>query len=284
MPTSLRGTTLRKHIATICVSLDISEHEVNDLADFMGHHEKIHKSHYRQSLITKDLAITRFLKYAQGEDTTDESDEDKNKDEDDPTSDSDTDSGLNTPDTSLSLRTKTRQSKQLPSKGKDIKNYINTNTEKKEVSRLASKRKISRKSENVIESDDECSTESDLNISNILSSKKAKQSKQVSSGKNNVNNTRKKKKTSPFGPSRRSAHKIRWTNDESSPVLSSFQTYLHSTDNKTKLPSFRKINELKVKYPVLKGRSNAQIKIWLYNQKQKIKKQKEKTKKKQTIT
>jgi len=45
MPTSLRGTMLRKHIATACISLDISEHEVNDLADFMGHHEKIHKSY-----------------------------------------------------------------------------------------------------------------------------------------------------------------------------------------------------------------------------------------------
>ncbi|EFN69585.1 hypothetical protein EAG_07978, partial [Camponotus floridanus] len=92
MPTSLRGTILRKHIATVCISLDISEHEVNDLADFMGHHEKKHKSHYRQSIITKDLAISRLLKYAQGEDATDESDnvdEDENENEDDPISNSD---------------------------------------------------------------------------------------------------------------------------------------------------------------------------------------------------
>jgi len=75
IPTSLRGTLLRKHIATMCITLDISENQVTDLADFMGHHEKIHKSHYRQSIITKDLAISKLLKYAQGENTTDESNE-----------------------------------------------------------------------------------------------------------------------------------------------------------------------------------------------------------------
>ncbi|XP_071652150.1 uncharacterized protein [Temnothorax longispinosus] len=72
---------------------------------------------------------------------------------------------------------------------------------------------------------------------------------------------------SPFGPSRRSARKIRWTDDEGSIILSSFSTYLHSTDNKTKLPSFREINEIKVKHPVLMAYSNAQIKSWLYQEK-----------------
>lgn len=115
MPTSLRGTILRKHIATVCMSLDIPEQEVNDLADFMGHHEKIHKSHYRQSIVTKDLAISRLLKYAQGDDTTDESDdieEEESENEDYPIS-SKTDLSSNISDTSL---TKTRQSKNLPIK------------------------------------------------------------------------------------------------------------------------------------------------------------------------
>jgi len=136
MPTSLRGTMLRKHIATICISLDMPEQEVNDLADFMGHHEKIHKSHYRQSILTKDLAISHILKYAQGEDITDESDnvdedesenEDENKNENDPTNNSNSDLSLNTSDTSLLRRT--RQSKQLLSKEKDISNHINNNIE-----------------------------------------------------------------------------------------------------------------------------------------------------------
>ncbi|XP_029174971.1 uncharacterized protein LOC114943500 [Nylanderia fulva] len=111
MPTSLRGTILRKHIATVCMSLDISEHEVNNLADFMGHHEKIHKSHYRQSIVTKDLAISRLLKYAQGGDTTDESDnvDDENENRDDSINNDNSNLSLNTSDT-LSL-IQTRSSK-----------------------------------------------------------------------------------------------------------------------------------------------------------------------------
>ncbi|KAM0727236.1 hypothetical protein ACS0PU_006568 [Formica fusca] len=262
MPASLRGTMLRKHIATVCISLDISEHEVNDLADFMGHHEKIHKSHYRQSIITKDLAISRLLKYVQGEDSTDESDnvdEDENENKDDPTNDNNSDLSLNTSDTSA--LTKTRQSKQLPSKEKNINNHINNNTEKTKVNRLASKRKINHNIENVTESDDECNTELDLNI---LSSKKTKQSEQVTRGKNNVNSNtqRKKKKTSHSASTRKSTHKIRWTDDERTIVLSSFQTAIKNK----KLPSLHEINEIKIKYPVLKARTSAQIKTWLHNQ------------------
>lgn len=78
--TSLRGTILRKHIATMCIRLDVSDNQVSDLANFMGHHEKIHRSHYRQSVITKDLAISRLLKYAQGEETSDESNESQEDD------------------------------------------------------------------------------------------------------------------------------------------------------------------------------------------------------------
>ncbi|XP_024875117.1 uncharacterized protein LOC112456658, partial [Temnothorax curvispinosus] len=80
MPNSLRGTILRKHIATMCIKLDVSDNQVNDLANFMGHHERIHKMHYRQSDITRDLAITRLLKYAQGENATDESDDEDEQD------------------------------------------------------------------------------------------------------------------------------------------------------------------------------------------------------------
>jgi len=79
MPTSLRGTILRKHIATVCITLNVSENQINDLADFMDHHEKIHKSHYRQSVITRDLAISRLLKYAQGDDASDESDDESDQ-------------------------------------------------------------------------------------------------------------------------------------------------------------------------------------------------------------
>ncbi|XP_029170011.1 uncharacterized protein LOC114939768 [Nylanderia fulva] len=315
MPTSLRGTILRKHIATVCMSLDISEHEVNNLADFMGHHEKIHKSHYRQSIVTKDLAISRLLKYAQGGDTTDESDnvDDENENRDDSINNDNSNLSLNTSDTlsliqtrssklprllkyaqggdttdesdnvddenengddsinndnsDLSLNTsdtlsliQTKSSK-LPSKEKIINNHLHNNIEKTKGNRLASKRKVNYNIKNVTESDDECNTESDLNIL----SKRAKQSEQVTRGKNNVNNNtqrQKKRMTSVVGSTRNSTHKIRWTDDERTIVLSSFQPAIKNK----KLPSLREINEIKIKYPVLKARTSAQIKSWLHNQ------------------
>jgi len=92
----------------------------------------INRIYYRQSIITRDLAISRLLKYAQGEDTTDESDnvaEDENENEDDPTSnaDSNSDLNLNTSDTSLLI--KRRQYKQIV-KGKNINNHNNTEKKK----------------------------------------------------------------------------------------------------------------------------------------------------------
>jgi len=124
MSVSLRGTTLRNHIATVSISLDISEHEVmSDPADFMGHLEKIHKSHYRQSIITKVLAVSRLLKYAEGGDTTDESDDNVDENENDLNNDSNSDLSLNILD--ISSSTKTSQSKLLLTKKKDI-NRVNT--------------------------------------------------------------------------------------------------------------------------------------------------------------
>ena len=41
-PTSLRGTNLRKHMATKCISLELNEVLVKEIADFMGHDKKIH--------------------------------------------------------------------------------------------------------------------------------------------------------------------------------------------------------------------------------------------------
>lgn len=42
-PDRLRGTNLRKHIATMCTNLNLKDYEVFDLANFMGHADKIHK-------------------------------------------------------------------------------------------------------------------------------------------------------------------------------------------------------------------------------------------------
>ncbi|KAK0169534.1 hypothetical protein PV328_011916 [Microctonus aethiopoides] len=43
VPQSLRCTMLRKHIATYTAMLGLQDNKVKDLANFMGHHENIHK-------------------------------------------------------------------------------------------------------------------------------------------------------------------------------------------------------------------------------------------------
>lgn len=47
---TLRGTVLRKQVATYCIQLNLSDIDISDLATFMGHSDNIHKSHYRQPL------------------------------------------------------------------------------------------------------------------------------------------------------------------------------------------------------------------------------------------
>ncbi|KAF5307446.1 hypothetical protein FQR65_LT18402 [Abscondita terminalis] len=78
-PHQLRGTKLRKHIATNCINLNLSENEVIDVANFMGHEERIHRKHYRQPIVSREiLRMSQVLVSAQGGD-----DDDDDEDEDD---------------------------------------------------------------------------------------------------------------------------------------------------------------------------------------------------------
>ncbi|XP_015125250.1 uncharacterized protein LOC107047038 [Diachasma alloeum] len=73
-PQTLRATQLRKHIATRCINLNLTDGQVTDLANFMGHHEKIHKEIYRQPVLETDIVkISKLLKTAQGCDESDDS-------------------------------------------------------------------------------------------------------------------------------------------------------------------------------------------------------------------
>lgn len=81
----LRGTKLRKHIATFCASMELANTEISDLANFMGHAEKIHREVYRQPIISRDiLNITQHLEAAHGcnsQNTEESSTEDSSNDE-----------------------------------------------------------------------------------------------------------------------------------------------------------------------------------------------------------
>lgn len=82
-PERLRGTKLRKHIATTCLKLNLEEEQVKELANFMGHDVSIHKNIYRQPLVTHDiLRMSKLLEAAQGredemENSSDESNEER---------------------------------------------------------------------------------------------------------------------------------------------------------------------------------------------------------------
>lgn len=57
-PKRLRGTLLRKHIATKSAVMELDQAQVSELANFMGHSESIHRQHYRISLPTRQIAKT----------------------------------------------------------------------------------------------------------------------------------------------------------------------------------------------------------------------------------
>lgn len=66
-PELLRGTQLRKHLATQSALLNLDDCEVSDLANFMGHAEKIHKDIYRLPLATRDIArVSQILEIGVG--------------------------------------------------------------------------------------------------------------------------------------------------------------------------------------------------------------------------
>lgn len=68
-PETLRGTTLRKHVATLGVNLNLTDNEITDLANFMGHEEKIHREHYRMPIVHREiLRMSRLLQTASGKD------------------------------------------------------------------------------------------------------------------------------------------------------------------------------------------------------------------------
>ncbi|KAK9877663.1 hypothetical protein WA026_019334 [Henosepilachna vigintioctopunctata] len=70
-PQRLRGTLLRKHFATKCGTMNLKEVDLKDVADYMGHHEKIHLEHYRMPNATRDIVrMSRILEKAQGIETS----------------------------------------------------------------------------------------------------------------------------------------------------------------------------------------------------------------------
>ncbi|KAK0073117.1 hypothetical protein PV325_010258 [Microctonus aethiopoides] len=84
MPQTLRGTTLRKHIATYIAMLGMEEHQISDLANFMGHNKQIHKDIYRVPVPMRDVTdVSQLLQAAIGGDEENENTDNSSDEEDD---------------------------------------------------------------------------------------------------------------------------------------------------------------------------------------------------------
>lgn len=68
-------------MATTCTNLNLRDHEVSDLANFMGHADRIHKEHYRQPILSREIfQVSKLLEIVHGKDSdkeTEENDEDE---------------------------------------------------------------------------------------------------------------------------------------------------------------------------------------------------------------
>ncbi|CAD6216034.1 GSCOCG00011243001-RA-CDS, partial [Cotesia congregata] len=82
VPSALRGTSLRKQIATYTAMIGIEDTDVERLASFMGHHKDIHKNYYQMPTpLTEMTKVAHLLEVAIGNDE-DERDTDSSSDED----------------------------------------------------------------------------------------------------------------------------------------------------------------------------------------------------------
>ncbi|XP_036140240.1 uncharacterized protein LOC105837383 [Monomorium pharaonis] len=69
IPSSLRGTTLRKQVATYTAMSNIEDAKVDNLANFMGHTKEIHKNIYRMPIPVKEMTdVSQLLEAAMGND------------------------------------------------------------------------------------------------------------------------------------------------------------------------------------------------------------------------
>lgn len=69
--TSLRGTKFRKHMASFCATMDLTDNDVTNVANFMGHDDQIHRNVYRHNTLEREVVqMTTLLEAAQGNQTS----------------------------------------------------------------------------------------------------------------------------------------------------------------------------------------------------------------------
>lgn len=87
-PETLRGTKMRKHVASMCISLELSQSSVSDVAAFLGHDDKVHYEYYRKMPIVREIVnLSKLLRIAQGDDEDDDGDISEDEEQNDPDGD-----------------------------------------------------------------------------------------------------------------------------------------------------------------------------------------------------
>lgn len=66
-PESLRGTNLRKHMASYCVTMDLDDVGVGEVAKHLGHSVSVHRHYYQHNTIDRDIVgMSKRLQAASG--------------------------------------------------------------------------------------------------------------------------------------------------------------------------------------------------------------------------
>lgn len=131
-PSSLRGTNLRKHLATFSSTKNLSDNDISNLADFMGHAEKVHRAFYRINPLTEQVSkLSLLFDEAQGNDSSDDS-SDERSDYSDGEYESDNESESVTP---VKLNATRKNTKKNVNNGTNKKHKTNMPTKKKEKSK-----------------------------------------------------------------------------------------------------------------------------------------------------
>ncbi|XP_077282641.1 uncharacterized protein LOC143908752 isoform X2 [Temnothorax americanus] len=236
-PETLRGTTLRKHVATLGVNLNLTDSEITDLANFMGHEEKIHREHYRMPIVHREiLRMSRLLYSASGKDH-------ENKDNFNDEEENDT--NINNFENDVAFTSNCNYNISLKSSRNAMQNKENQQN-KKSRKKLLQNLPVDSHNTTQTNSSDSYSSDTDTDTSEKYFSQK------------------KRRSTSPYGKCKR----IPWSETEKKIVLDAFGRYIPQK----KLPSLYEIQELIKKNPIaLERRTAVMIKAWLMNQKQKQK-------------
>ncbi|XP_043469660.1 uncharacterized protein LOC122503251 [Leptopilina heterotoma] len=259
-PETLRGTALRKHLATTC-SLNYSEKRISTVAKFMGHDLKIHKEIYQQPTAATDIVeMSDVLKKAQ----TPNIGHNSKSLAASPESSASTDDFL--PNQNNDRKAK-RKASVSDSEIDDFMDELVSNPKKRV--KFSNEKKLADSSavtKSKVRKAKRKASVSDSEIDDIMDELDSNPKKRVKfSNKKKLADSTAVTKSKDLSDEK--IKKNRWTQNEVNAVLNAFK---HNIEEKT-LPSAAEIVELKEQNECLQNRSTATIKSWIHHYNSKTK-------------